>query len=198
MARQDPRQAIAERNLAAILDAAERLIERGKQASISAVASEAGVSRVTVYAHVHDRKGLLEALLERALERATSAFASANPDIGPAPQALARLIAASWGELARNESIARAAAAALDPDVIRRAHEAARAVYRALLERGRREGAFRTDLPPDWLLTGFSGLLHAAAEAVRANELEPIQALDVLSTSTLELWAGARRRSASS
>lgn len=198
MARVDPRQAISERNLAAILDGAERLIERGKQASVSAVASEAGVSRVTVYAHFRDRRRLLEALLERALQRATSAFASANPEIGPAPEALARLIAASWEELARNDAIARAAAAELSPDAIRQAHEAARAVYRALLERGHREGAFRTDLPPDWLLTGFQGLIHAAAEAVRANELEPIQALDALSTSTLELWAGAERGSAGS
>lgn len=43
-------RAVAERNLESILDAAERLVERGIQATISAVAAEAGLSGVTVYA----------------------------------------------------------------------------------------------------------------------------------------------------
>ena len=41
---------VAERNVEAILDAAEELLQQG-QANISAVAVLAGVSRVTVYAH---------------------------------------------------------------------------------------------------------------------------------------------------
>ena len=152
--------------------------------------------RVTVYAHFGDRKHLLEALLERALQRVTSALASAGPDTGPAPRALERLIAASWQQLARNDAIARAATE-LSPDAIRQAHDTGRAVYRALLDRGRHEGTFRTDLSPDWLLAGLQGLIHAAAEAVRTGELEPDHALDALATSTHELWVGSERRSGS-
>jgi len=47
----DYQRAIAERNVGAILDAAEELLEERAAASISAVAARAGVSRVTVYAH---------------------------------------------------------------------------------------------------------------------------------------------------
>jgi AcrR family transcriptional regulator len=47
----DYQRAIAERNVEAILDAVEDLLERRAQASVSAVAALAGVSRVTVYAH---------------------------------------------------------------------------------------------------------------------------------------------------
>jgi AcrR family transcriptional regulator len=53
----------------AILDAAEVLLERGGQASITAVAAEAGVSRMTVYAHFPTRQDLLGAVVERAAMR---------------------------------------------------------------------------------------------------------------------------------
>jgi hypothetical protein len=40
---------------------------------------------------------------------------------------------------------------------MRRAHETVRAVIRKLIERGRRESAFRTDLAVDWLVTASLG-----------------------------------------
>ncbi len=49
----DHRRATAERNVQAILDSAEQLLERREPVSIAAVATHAGVSRVTVYAHFH-------------------------------------------------------------------------------------------------------------------------------------------------
>ena len=109
----DPRQAIANRNVEAILDGTERLLGRREQATIAAVAAEAGVSRPTVYAHFPDRERLLEALVERAVRNAMAAIESAEPDRGPAAEALQRLLAASWQELGRHEDIARASAAAL-------------------------------------------------------------------------------------
>jgi AcrR family transcriptional regulator len=186
----DSRQVTAERNVEAILDGAERLVGRREQASISAVASEAGVSRPTVYAHFGDRERLLEALVERAVRWTTAAIESAEPERGPAPDALGRLIAASWEHLGRNEEIARAAAAELSADAMRRAHEAARAVIRKLVKRGRRERTFRRDVPVDWLVTSSLALIHAAAEGVRAGELEPDAALDVLSVTVGDLLAG--------
>jgi AcrR family transcriptional regulator len=182
-----PREAIAERNLQAVLDAAERLLEHGRPPSISAVASEAGVSRPTVYAHFPDRQRLIEALVERAVERAMAAVASAEPDRGPALPALRRLIAASWEQLGRHEDIARAAAAELSGDALRRAHQTARAVISALVERGRREGVFRTDLPSAWLVTSCLALIHAAAEGTRAGELDADAASAALSALVSDL-----------
>jgi AcrR family transcriptional regulator len=49
----------------AILDAVEELLERRGQASISAVAAQTAVSRVTVYAHFPIWEALLEAAVER-------------------------------------------------------------------------------------------------------------------------------------
>ena len=187
---QDRRQVIAQRNVEAILDGAERLLGRREQATISAVAAEAGVSRPTVYAHFPDRERLLEALVGRAVRGARAAIESAEPARGPPSEALQRLLAASWQELGRHAEIAGASAAALSADAMRRAHDAARAVIRTLVERGRREGSFRHDVPAEWLVTSFLALIHAAAETVRAGELDSDGALDVLSVTVADLFAG--------
>src|SRR5260221_6090845 len=73
-------QDIADRNIEAILDAAEELLELQGHATISAVAAQAGVSRVTVYAHFPTWDALLEAAVERALGPTMKALESANPD----------------------------------------------------------------------------------------------------------------------
>lgn len=185
-----PREATAERNLEAILDATERLFARHEQPSISAVAVEAGVSRPTVYAHFPDRQRLLEALVERAVRRTMAAIESAEPEQGPALPALRRLLTASWEQLSRHEEISHASAAELSTDAMRRAHEAARAVIRTLVDRGRREGAFRTDLPAAVLVTSCLALIHATAEGTRAGELDPDAAADTLSVLVTDLVVG--------
>jgi len=166
-----PREAIAEHNVQAILDATERLLQRGQQPSISAVASEAAVSRPTVYAHFPDRPLLLQALVERTVKHAMSAIDAAEPDRGPAADALQRLIASSWQQIAGHDEIAQAAARELSADAMRQSHASARDVIRKLIQRGRKDGSFRTDLPVAWLVTASLALMHAAAEAVRTGEL---------------------------
>jgi AcrR family transcriptional regulator len=190
---QDSRQVTSERNLVAILDGAERVLQRGEQASVSAVAAEAGVSRPTVYAHFPDLERLLEALVERTVRRTMVALDSAEPGRGLAVDALRRLLAASWVELGRHEDIARASAADLSAHAMRRAHHDARAVIGKLIERGRHEGAFRTDVPAGWLVTSCLALIHAAAEEVRTGELDSNAALDVLSITITDLFAGPGR-----
>ena len=187
-----PREAIAERNLEAILDGAERLLARHESSSISAVATEAGVSRPTVYAHFPDRQRLLEALVARTVGRVMGAVESAEPQRGSALDAAARVIAASWEHLARHQDMAAASAAELSPDAMRRAHGAARDAIRALVDRGRAEGAFRSDLPAEWLVTATLALIHGAAEEVRAGSMGSDEARGVLVTSVQELLAGPK------
>lgn len=187
---QDARHAVAERNVGAILDGAERVLQRGEQMSISGVAAEAGVSRPTVYAHFPDLERLLEALVERTVRRTMAAIESAEPDRGHAVDALQRLLAASWEELGRHEVIARASAAELSAHAMRRAHHTARSVIRRLIERGQREGVFRTDVPVGWLVISCLALIHAAAEEARTGDLNSKAALDVLSVTILDVCTG--------
>src|SRR5919201_2501702 len=186
----DSRYVTAERNLEAILDAAQGLLQRGEQINVSAVATAAGVSRPTVYSHFPNPDQLLKALVERTVQRTMAAIESAEPESGPPLDALQRLIAASWEELAHHEEIARAASTHLNAHAMRRAHESARGVIRKLVERGRRGHSFRTDLPIEWLVTTCLALIHAAADEVRMGELDPSAAHTALYRTIADLFVG--------
>ncbi|HEU5416603.1 MAG TPA: helix-turn-helix domain-containing protein [Streptosporangiaceae bacterium] len=183
----DHRRATAERNIQAILDAAEELLERGGQPSISAVAAQAGVSRVTVYAHFPTPQALLEAVVQRSAGRAAAVLDSVHPERGPASEALDRLLAAGWRELHRNGAIAAAAATQLSPAALTRSHQAAQQRLRDLVDRGQADGSFRADLPAGWLVTSCFALIHACADEVRAGRLDPAAAHGVLAVTIRDL-----------
>jgi AcrR family transcriptional regulator len=187
----DHRRAVADRNVEAILDAAERLLGEGKQASIAAVAKEAGLSRVTVYAHFEDRAQLLEALVERAVRRSVVAIEAAEPERGPAPEALLRVIDASWEQLGRHEGIGRGAAAELSSHAMRRSHRDAHRLLRQLVDRGQKEKTFRRDVSADWLVTSFFALVHAARDDVLARRAKRAAALHDLRLSLTDLFVGS-------
>lgn len=186
----DHRRAVAERNLEAILDAAERLLGRHAQPSIAAVAAEAGVSRVTVYSHFDTREALLEALVRRAVRHTAASLEAAEPDEGPPPEALERLIATSLQELGHRLAMAQAAMEHLDPGTLRDAHARALAPVRRLVDRGREAGAFRSDLSADWQVTCFYTLIHAAGEDIHAGRAGAADALDALTRSLRDLIVG--------
>jgi AcrR family transcriptional regulator len=188
----DHRRATAERNVGAILDAAERLLERGSQPTIVAVAGEAGVSRVTVYAHFAAREQLLEAVVERAVERTSEALDAVEPERGPPFEALRRVIDVGWRDLDRNNSIAQAAGEQLTAEALRQAHQAAHRRLRKLVDRGRRSGDFRTDVPAEWLVTAFHALIHAAGDDVRAGRMRAGPALRALHATIRDVF-GTRR-----
>src|SRR5262245_644559 len=148
----DHRTATAKRNVEAILDATEALLARGASATTTAVAAEAGVSRVTVYAHFPTREALFEAVTERVVTGFAATIEEAGLDRGPAPEALARLIALAWGQLDRYGAIAGAVTGQLSSVALARAHASLHEPITELVERGQAEGSFRSDLPSGWLL----------------------------------------------
>jgi TetR/AcrR family transcriptional regulator, mexCD-oprJ operon repressor len=186
----DHRRATAERNVEAILDAAEALLARGAAATTTAVAAEAGVSRVTLYAHFPTREALVEAVVARAVEGATAALDAVEPDRGPPLEALDRLVAAGWTELDRHRAMAQAASEHLGATAMRTAHHSVFERIAALVERGRDEGAFRRDLPVDWLVTCCLSLIHACGDEVRAGRLEAAEAPRVLQDTVRSLFTG--------
>lgn len=157
-----PRQALQERVAAAILDAAARVLaDRGEQASMTEVATAAGVARATVYRYFPSREALLRRVGELAVD-----------DAG------ARLAASRIGEVAPDDGVARAVRALADvgdafivlarervePD--RRQFEAAVIEpLRELFDRGQAAGAFRTDLSTSWLVEAFVGLIASVLAA---------------------------------
>jgi AcrR family transcriptional regulator len=189
----DHRRATAERNIEAILDAAERLLERGSEPTVVAVAGEAGVSRVTVYAHFATRERLLEAVVERTVRRTTEALDAVEPERGPPLEALGRVIEVGWRDLDRNNAIAQAAGEQLTPEALRKAHQAAHRQLRKLVDRGRRSGDFRSDVPAEWLVSAFHALIHAAGDDVRAGRMRAGVALEALRTTMRDLFSARVR-----
>lgn len=186
----DHRRATADRNRVAILDAAEALLERRAGVSIAAVASEAGVSRPTVYAHYATLEDLLTAIVARAVAGSEEVLASAAINEGTAMEALERLITVGWGVLERHRAMAQAAAEQLSPEALRQTHDSANRLIADLIARGREDGSFRTDLPAEWLVTSMHVLFHAAGDDVRAGRLDQSVALPVLTTTLRDLLAG--------
>ena len=186
----DHQQAIAERNVTAILDATEELLAQRGQATISAVAKHSGVSRVTVYAHFPTSEALLEAAVERAVGQTMTALQAANLDEGPPAEALERLLAAAWRHLARYSAMAQAVAEQMTPEAVARTHRAAHHTLGALLERGRADGSFRSDLPVGWLVTTCIAVIHACAGEVREGRIEERDAARILTTTIHDLFTG--------
>ncbi len=76
-------------------------------------------------------------------------------------------VVTAWRELDRNSAIA--GAVQLSPEGLRSTHDVARRRVHDLVERGRADGSFRTDLTSQWLVTSFFALMHAAGDEVRAG-----------------------------
>lgn len=184
---QPGRRADFQRNREAILDAAARCLSRDPRASVSEIATEAAVGRVTLYGHFASRTELLHALFARTMAAAEEALGEVDLEGDPA-DALDRLVAASWSVVGESRMVIQAAEIELGHDGIKELHTEPLARVGRLVRRGRRAGAFRTDLPEDWLITCFYAVLHTAAAEVRSGQLAPAQADRVVTATIRSLF----------
>lgn len=183
------RRADAERNIAAILDAALACFSEDPHATMADIARTAGVGRVTLYAHFSSREELLEAALDRALAEVAEAGAAIDDEAGdrPADEVLRCHIRSSWWVLDRHRQLFEVAQRSLPPGRLRDRHAPTLGDFDALLARGQAEGAFRTDLPPAWMASVIYSLFHAAAEDVNVGRLQRADAAAVLEATLLPM-----------
>jgi AcrR family transcriptional regulator len=179
-----PQRADAARNREAILDATLTCLSRDPHASMAAIAATAGVGRVTLYGHFSSRAELVEAVLAHALHNSEQTLGDVDTG-GSAADALRRLIDSSWQMLNTFRTALVAAENELPAETIRRHHEAPMQRVESLIERGRAEGAFRTDLPTAWLVACFYSTLHSAAGEITAGRLKEKDASRVI-TATID------------
>jgi AcrR family transcriptional regulator len=165
------RRADAERSIVRIEDAAIDALAGDPDVSMAEIARRAGVVRATIYAHFPTRESLIDAVTQRALSDATREMAAAEPERGDAADALRRVIAAAWRALGRFHALV-AINVQLPPAELRRRHEAVLALLEPLIERGQRDGSFRSDVPPGWHLSMALALVHAASAEVQAGRAE--------------------------
>jgi TetR/AcrR family transcriptional regulator, mexCD-oprJ operon repressor len=99
---------------------------------------------------------------------------------------------ASWQQLGRYDALARGAAEHLTTGTLHRTHQAMLAPLHALIERGRRDDTFRTDLPTDWLITLYFALVHGADEHAASHDMDRAHALQLLQTSLTDLFTAGQ------
>jgi AcrR family transcriptional regulator len=193
------RRADARRNIETILDAAERCLAADPDASMSDIASEAGLGRVTIYGHFKTRAELIEVVARRVLDDANEVLSEVDLT-GNAPVALARLVEASWKVTIRSGSLVIAAEKALPPHVVREAHAGPlEDRVHDFLAGAQRAGTFRTDLSTPWLVATFHATLHAAANEIDAGRLNADEAASVITATLLGAYRQpAAKRPASS
>ena len=179
------RRADAERNIAAILDAALTCLTRDADASIADIAHAAGVGRMTLYGHFSTRAELVDAVLARTVTNAEALLAEVELEGVPADEALDQLVRSTWRILAQFHSLHAAAQRELGAERIRQRHDHVLGRVLRLIERGQREGAFRAEVPAQWLVAVFHGIVHTAAEEVNAGRLDPADAGELLATTLL-------------
>ncbi|GAA2276115.1 TetR/AcrR family transcriptional regulator [Glycomyces scopariae] len=164
------RRADAERSIARIVAAARARLTEDPDATIDAIAAEAGVGRMTLYGHFKTRADLVEAALSAALEAGEAVLAGVDLE-GDPQEALDRLLASSWSLVAESAALLEAAQGVLPSGRLRELHADPAKRVEDLLRRGQREGVFRTDLPLPWLVSVIQYVLHGAAEQLRAGNL---------------------------
>ncbi len=169
-ARTPARRADAQRSIAAILDAALVALSRDPDASVSEIAKAAGVGRVTLYGHFPNRADLIDAAFARAVDEGHAALDEVDLT-GEPGAALARLVHSSWQLVNRYRALLLAAQGTLPPGRIRELHAGPMGRVQGLVERGRHEGVFRTDLPTSWLVGVIHSVMHNAADEINAGRL---------------------------
>ena len=141
------RRADAQRNIERILDAALRLYGSAPGVSMSDVAKEAGVGRVTLYAHFPSRTDLARAVVQRAIDDAVESIAALDLSGLPADEALTTLLRRQWHTLDRHRALRGNVRSDVDAGWLRERHDPALRKLESVLSQGIAEGVFRTDLP---------------------------------------------------
>jgi AcrR family transcriptional regulator len=153
------------------------------------IASAAGLTRQTVYAHFSSRDAIMNALTERATARVTAALKAADLSRGRATEALLRLVQISWETFETETLLLNRPSPASDPENERQQHLPVLKMLHELVERGRQEGDFAPSLPANWIIAATVALGHAAGEEVRAGRMTSSQAGAVLQRALNQLFA---------
>lgn len=182
-----PRRADAERSRTAILDAAIALLAERPGAGMQAIATAAGVTRQTVYAHYASRDALLTAVVDRVTQEAVAAMDAAELDECPAAEALLRLQEIGWQLFRRHPVLAQAGALPMSREDDETRHEPVSARLTRLVERGQEAGEFDPAPSAAWLVAAVTALGHAAGREVAADRMPADEAAAALRSATLRV-----------
>jgi TetR/AcrR family transcriptional regulator, mexCD-oprJ operon repressor len=171
-----PRRGDARRNDEHILHVAARVLAEDPNATIQRIADEAGVVRLTIYRRYRNRETIRRAIFDTAAAEAHQVLVDArDTDTLTALRALITEMA----EIIQRYPVLAVSTAwqpnpgdkhrPSPPPPARRMHQA---VFE-LVKRGQREGALRTDLPPELLPQAITGTLHVVTRFAGSLRTDP-------------------------
>jgi AcrR family transcriptional regulator len=184
------RRSDARRSIDAIRTAARAVLGERPDASVEDIATAAGVTRQTVYAHFASRDALIAALIEAAGVETVDAIDAAGLDTAAPVEALRRYLDVGW-QLIRRYPFLLVPALARTPPGNEATHLAGTARLEQLIRRGQGAGDFVRALPADWLAAAVIGRGHTAADQVAAGRLSADEAYAAFSESALRLCVAA-------
>ncbi|TNM59623.1 TetR/AcrR family transcriptional regulator [Streptomyces sp. NP160] len=173
-----------------LLDRVAGLLAARPAASMEELAQAGGVSRATLFRRYSSREELVSALCHRAVERFVTATdfldgegvsarstATTTSDADSTPdgaEVRLRLLVQHLAPLGALYGVlsTQPLQELLEVDLLASAQRGEQRI-RDLVRRGQREGAFRIDVDPDWVLTALTWLLVGASDGVRLGRLAP-------------------------
>ena len=178
----------AVRSRSSLVDAAIRILAVAPEADLARVATAAGLSRQTLYAHFGSRAGLLDAVVERIMAEVTRLLDEARLHEGSALDALFRFIGL-FDELPDAWiGVAVTATTRASATETARLHAPVLAALTDVVRRGQADGEFAADLPIAWLAEATMALGHAAFELESSGTVTRQQARAMLRVSLTRLY----------
>jgi AcrR family transcriptional regulator len=185
------RRSDARRSIDAILNAARIVLGERPDASMEEIATAAGVTRQTVYAHFPSRDALIAALMRTAGAETLAVIEAARLDTAPPVDALLQFLDICWELVRRYPFLLALAVTQVPQPDSHDTHLAGIAQLEQLIRRGQRAGDFDRTLSATWLTDAIVGLTRTAFEQVAAGRLTTSQAAVLLRVSTLRLCGAA-------
>lgn len=181
------RRSDAERSATAVLDAAVQVLGRNPEANVGQVATAAGVTRQTVYAHFPSRPLLVAAVIDRITAEAVDALDAVGVDDGTVTDALLSWLDITWRLFDRYPLLRHPSATAVDQAGSERQHAPISERLERLIRRGQAAGEFDRTVSAAWLVSATIALGHAAGYEVAAGRMTTEQAAEVLRHSILRV-----------
>jgi TetR/AcrR family transcriptional repressor of mexCD-oprJ operon len=180
MAAQEEEHARADvlRNRAALLDAAADVLAVAPQASLTEVATRAGLGRATLYRHFENRDALRAAIRAEALSRASDALTEAGLPDCDAREGIRRA-ATVLVPLGMRFRILLTEGSDADEDFLAARNEALAPLW-AVLARGVELGELSRTANTAWLALVLAGMLMSAVRAAAAGLIDPTEAGDLV------------------
>lgn len=157
-------------------------------ASMEEIASAAGVTRQTVYAHFPSRDALILAVLHSVRDEGLATLEAAGLDELPPVEAMRTFLELSWQLVERCAVLLEPMLARIPVSKSDESHRTVDAMVERIVRRGQKSGDFDRSLPVDWLVTATHSLGHAAAQQVIVGKLSNAKAAALLETSVLQLY----------